>query len=308
VAARYLTAAVALGLAWLAGVEGCGGASGSGGSGVGSAGSGGASGGSAGAGASGGSVSTGAAGPTGGTVGLDVSLPDSPADAPGCPEGGVPGDPGCDCGKLEFTIATQQSCAITVLPGFDLDGEGFISLSGQQHRVFAMDRWGAGHVVAWCDGTTLPQLLAAFDVAGYLAQKPSPKVASFGDDYLCKPGGIAANPVPGWVTYLGKDLPAQYKGNAALLAQDWDAMIFCGFRVPWTTDWTSELSEFVGQHGRGLLAVMEYESLAKNLDFTNMSKITAPAGIQFSPLNLPWAPSSTSVSIECVPDLPPPIK
>lgn len=53
---------------------------------------------------------------------------------------------------------------------------------------------------------------------------------------------------------------------------------------------------------------MDYEGVVKNTDFQNMSKITGAAGIVFEPLNLAWAPSSTSVSIECVPDLPPPVK
>ncbi len=264
----------------------------------------GASGGTGGGGGSGGSGLSG----SGGGVGLDVHLSDAPPDGLTCPDGGVPGDPGCACGKLEFTIDTQQSCAISILPGFSVDGEGFISVGGQNHRVFAMDRWGKGHVIAWCDSTRLPQLLDAFNVTGYLGQTKTPKVLSFGDEYLCKPGGIPQNPLPPSLVYQGMDLPAKYQGNAALLAQEWDVVIFCGFRVPWATEWSKELGEFVAVHGKGLLAVMDYQGVVKPSDFTSMSKITSPGGLQFDPLSLAWAPSSTSVSIECVPDLPPPIK
>ncbi|GMV13352.1 MAG: hypothetical protein HS104_35955 [Polyangiaceae bacterium] len=286
---------------------GCGGTSDSGG---GPAGAGGTSSGTGGVGGSSAGGSGGyPSGGSGGGVGLDVSLPDSPSDALSCPDGGVPGDPGCACGKLEFSIDTQQSCAISILPGFQVDGEGFINVGGQNHRVFAMDRWGKGHVIAWCDSTRLPQLLAAFNVTGYLGQtKTPPKVLAFGDEYLCKPGGIIDNPLPAELSYEGKDLPAKYKGNAALLAQEWDVVVFCGFRIPWTNDWSKELGEFVSVHGKGLLAVMDYQGVVTQADFTNMSKITSPAGLQFDPLSLAWAPSSTSVSIECVPDLPPPIK
>jgi hypothetical protein len=247
---------------------------------------------------------TGASGGSGGGIGIDV-VTDSPSETGNCPDGSLPGDPGCECGKLEFAIDTQQSCSISVLDGFQLDGEGFINLAGQDHRVFAMDRWGAGHVIAWCDSTTLPQLLAAFNVTGYLGQVDNPKVLSFGDEYLCKPGGIATNPLPSYVQYQGFDLPLQYKNDAAQLAADWDVVIFCGFRIGWNNDWTNEIGQFVAQHGKGFLAVMDYEGVVKQEDFTNMSKITSPGGIQFNPLNLAWAPSSTSVSIECVPDLPP---
>ena len=279
-----------------------------------SGGSSGGSGAAAGAGA-GGAAAFGGAGGVGGVGGsgggpiIDSgSGASGGSDAGACPDGGVPGEPGCDCGKLEFTIDTKQSCAIQIQPGFQVDGEGFISLAGKNHRVFAMDRWGAGHIVAWCDGTTLPQLLSAFDVTGYLGQLDSPKVASFGDDFLCEPGKLGGHGLPTSISYLGKDMPTKYKGAATALAQDYDVIIVCGFRIPWTNDWSVELKDFVELHGKGLLAVMEYESLADANDFQNTSKITSPAGIVFEPLNLAWALGAKSVSIDCVPDLPPPVK
>ncbi len=212
----------------------------------------------------------------------------------------------CDCYSVEFSIDTMQSCAMSILPGFEMDGEGFIQLGGTDHRVFAMDRWGTGHVVAWCDGTTLPQLLEAFNVAGYLGQVPSPRVASFGDAYLCQPGGIPSNPVPDWVEYQGLQLPVQYQGDPAGLAADWDVIILCGFRRSWTYNWADDIGSFVADHGKGFLAVMEYESLANDDDFTSMSLITSQDGIVFEPLNLEWAPASAEVTLDCVPDVPPP--
>jgi hypothetical protein len=208
-----------------------------------------------------------------------------------------------DCESIEFTIQTMQACAISILDGFEMDGEGFISLGGNDYRVFAMDRWGEGHVVAWCDATTLPELLAAFNVTGYLGQVESPHVASFGDNYLCNPAMYAG--LPADITYLGEDLPAIYQGDAAGLAADWDVIVLCGFRIGWDTDWSEELGSFVADLGKGFLAVMEYESLAFQEDFDAMNLITAPAGIAFEPLNLEWAPTSTSVTLECVPDVPP---
>ncbi len=268
----------------------------------------GGSGGQAAGGGSGGGLSGGSGGGSGGNVIIDAALPDGAGGGGTCPDGGVPGEPGCDCGKLEFKIDTKQSCSIGLEPGATVDGEGFISLAGQQHRVFAMDRWGKGHIVAWCDSTTLPELLAAFDVTGYLGQVPTPRVASFGDDFLCEPGKLPQQALPPSIQYQGKDLPAKYKGNSAALAQDFDVVIFCGFRQGWPNPWVTELGEFVSLHGKGLLAVMDYEGIVHAQDFSNMSAITQPSGIVFNPLNLAWAPSATNVSIECVPDLPPPVK
>jgi len=207
-----------------------------------------------------------------------------------------------DCEDIDFTIQTQQACAISILDGFELDGEGFINLGGEDHRVFAMDRWGDGHVIAWCDATTLPELLGAFNATGYLGQEDDPLVASFGDDFLCDP---AVWGLPPGITYLGEDLPAYYADDPAGLAADWDAVILCGFRIPWATDWSDEIASFVSDHGKGFLAVMEYESLAFDADFDAMNLITDPAGIHFEPLNLDWAPTSTSVVLDCVPDVPP---
>ncbi|HZO12284.1 MAG TPA: hypothetical protein VFB62_03470 [Polyangiaceae bacterium] len=223
-----------------------------------------------------------------------------------CAGGGRP-SPECDCQDLSFVIDTQQACSISVLDGFELDGEGFITVQSQQHRVFAIDRWGSGHIIGWCDSTTLPELLGAFDVLGYLGQVDNPRIASFGDMFLCQPGALPTN-LPVEIEYQGEDLPAMYQGNAAALAADWDVLIFCGFRIPWTYGWAAEIADFVTVHGKGFLASMEYEGVAMAQDFTNMSAITSPSGIVFNPLNLPWAPASTNVELDCVPDVPPPPK
>jgi hypothetical protein len=225
---------------------------------------------------------------------------------------GTGGDPcagggGCDCSEIAFNIDTQQACALSVLDGFTLDGEGFITVQSQQHRVFAIDRWGAGHIIAWCDSTTAPQLLMAFDALGYLGQVPNPRVASFGDDFLCRPGALP-NSLPMNVQYQGVDLPSMYQNNAAGLAADWDVVIFCGFRQGWSYPWTSEIQEFVATHGKGFLALMDYEGVVTQTDFTNMSNITSPSGIVFDPLNLPWSAASAAVTLDCVPDVPPPPK
>ncbi len=205
------------------------------------------------------------------------------------------------CPVIQFSIQTMQACAISLPPGFDLDAEAFIQVGGTDHRVLAIDRWGSGHIIGWCDGTTTHTLLDSFDVLRYLGQTTSPKVASVGDQYLCKPGAVSQ--LPSSITWLGEDLPASYHQNAVQLAADWDVLIFCGFRIPWSTDWSAEISSFVSDHGKGLLAVMEYEGVAQPQDFQNMTNITDGAGIVFEPLNLPWAPASADVLLDCVPDL-----
>ena len=210
-----------------------------------------------------------------------------------------------DCEDISFSIDTMQSCAISILDGFEMDAEGFINLSGDDYRVFAMDRWGEnGHVLAWCDSTTINALLEAFNVVGYLGQVDDPVVASFGDAYLCNPDGLDGY-MPDYVSYLGEDLPAGYQGHPELMAADFDVLIFCGFRIDWPTDWSAEIQSFVVDHGKGFLPAMDYESLVTTEDFDNMNLITDAAGIHFEPLNLEWAATSVEVVLDCVPDVPP---
>jgi hypothetical protein len=158
-----------------------------------------------------------------------------------------------DCEDIAFTIQTMQSCAISILDGFEMDAEGFIELSGE-HRVFAMDRWGDdGHVIAWCDSTTINALLEAFNVTGYLGQVDEPVVASFGDYYLCNPAGLPGY-MPDYVNYLGEDLPAEYQGHPEMMAADFDVLIMCGFRIDWPYDWRVPAGDGLRGYGhdRGL--------------------------------------------------------
>jgi len=213
-----------------------------------------------------------------------------------------------DCEDIEFDIATQQSCAISIMDGFEVDGEGFIELYDEEHRVFALDRWGEdGHIVAWCDSTTVNALLEAFNVTGYLGQVEDPVVASFGDFYLCNPDGLEGY-MPDYVNYLGEDMPSEYVGHPELMAADFDVLILCGFRIDWPTDWTEEIRSFVTDYGKGFLPAMDYEGTVTLEDFAMVNQIIAPTGIVFEPLNLDWAPASCSVVLECVPDLPPDVE
>jgi len=122
--------------------------------------------------------------------------------------------------------------------------------------------------------------------------------------YLCNEGALTGK-VP--ATHLGLSLPQQYVDNPGALARDWDVLIFCGYGVSWNPAWRAPIQEFVSANGKGLLAVMDYEGAVTVNDFARMSEITSPAGIGFNALNLPWAPASTTVALDCVRDVPPPL-
>lgn len=212
------------------------------------------------------------------------------------------------CGAVRFSVATEQACAIEVIPGMELDGEGFIPVGGMDYRVFAMNRLGEGHVAAWCDGTTLNALLQAYDVIGYLAPEAdaAPRVASVGG-YPCKGPFSTAGGAP--VTFWDVEIPPEYL-DVERLAADWDVVAVCGHHINWNSAWAGLLESFVSEHGKGLLLVMDYLANAEQAsgitpeDFTSLSAISEPAGFFFPPTNLPHASATSTVDLSCVPDAP----
>ena len=233
------------------------------------------------------------------------SAPDAPRDAPAeAPVDSGPDASTCDDagqvvgGPLQINLETRQSCTLSILDGFHMDVEGFFTTgAGPPHRVLAMDRWGAGHLVAYCDMTTQRELIEQVDLLGYLGQTADPRVAALGYEYLCMPGIDPVQGLPSWITYLGLGLPPQYLGDAAALAADWDVLIVCGQGADWSGDWYDEVERFVTVHGRGLLAVTDYFG-----DFVEMSVLTEDAGIHFDAVSLPWGPMV--VDEPCVPGMP----
>jgi hypothetical protein len=263
---------------------------------------------------------TGGAGtPSGGSSpeGLDASAP--PMDIilfepPETDAGSEPfcSDPPCECSAYSFSIDTRQSCALdlnelTADPGaLPLDAESFIEIQSTPFRVFAMDRWGAGHVLAWCDGTTFDELVKQIPVFEYLGQTASPRIASVGYEFFCGASHTLGTEDYGFttdqVTYLGTALPAEYLDDPAALAADWDGLLVCVNGADWTTDFSDTVRRFVRDEGRGVAIVGEYQSPAE--EQAKASDYILGTGIEFQALSLPWAPSATAVDLDCVADVP----
>jgi len=146
--------------------------------------------------------------------------------------------------------------------------------------VLALGRWGAGHWIAWCDSTTLAAPLSAFDARYYLGQRNAARVASFGYSLCRLAAGSAASQ---WVQYLGDRLPDRYRGDAAALASDWDALIYCGWvpRGGPREFLAAELREFVTRYGRGLMVSMDYGSAARQSIYDPVNELLAETGVSF---------------------------
>jgi len=211
----------------------------------------------------------------------------------------------CECLPVMFSLPTRQACSLSVADGTEIDGEAFVDVDGGHHRVLAIDRWGKGHLIAWCDGSTSDTLLMAFDALPYLGRKPTPRFASFGRVQLCD-GDWGVEHFEQAPMYLGAELPSQYLGHPELLAADWDVIMFCGFSTMWDPGWAELLQSYVTEYGKGLFAVMDYQGFDVTVpDFTEMNRVIAPTGISFDPVSIDWADATADIGISCLPDLTP---
>lgn len=207
----------------------------------------------------------------------------------------------CECLPLDFAIPTRQSCAIDASAA--IDGEGFIEVDGGTHRVLAINRWGEGHLIAWCDASMSDELLMSFPALPYLGRSASPRFASFGNPPMCD-GDFGVQTFEVNPVYLGNDLPDKYLGDPAGLAADYDVLMVCGAYTAWKPEWAALLQAYVTEQGKGLFVVMDYQGWDHTLDdFDQMNAVIAPSGIAFDPVDLSWADASVNVGVECLPDL-----
>lgn len=224
------------------------------------------------------------------------------------------------CSRMVWEMGTRASCAIVASDCTDpLDGEAFqrgacpTEVGGwaecpdeefrlaTKFRVLAMNRSGNGHIVGWCDSTTLVELLEKIPLARYLGQTTSPRVASIGDSWPCK-----APSIPG-ATYLGPALPDRYVQEPAQLAVDWDVVILCERidELESLRTLTQVMRRFVVEDGKGLLVSRDYiyTSDLYPLDEEReaiLGDLTGPAGFVFDPIALGW--SRAAANEACVPD------
>ena len=193
----------------------------------------------------------------------------------------------CDAG----TVDTFASCSITADCDV-LDGEGRLCFSdGGCPRVLAYRRFGHGRVLAYGDGTSFGHLYGAMGIEALLTSEPAPRVASFGDDFGCRPteGGAAGyEGLPKSVHYLGTGFVGRL--------DDWDLVIWCAIR-PWAYDagvLPARLDDFVS-NGGGLAVTYDYQ-LAKVPETDRLNQAIAPFGLQFESNVLGWGPMRACIS------------
>ncbi len=234
------------------------------------------------------------------------------ADLAELPQECEAGTPGCDCNPVSFEVATRASCDMRLVDGVEVDGAGYLSVNGEERLVFAMSRWGDGHVIAWCDSTSGIELMEEFPGWEYLGQSETPRIAVIGSHWGCDD----RTSYPYWANQM----PDEYVGNPQKLAEDWDVIMLCGFHMGidpdaetlpddpealWPDDLQPTLTSFVKDYGKGLYMVMDYYgNVVRDYDLVHMNDISRDAGFEFLPSNLPWGDASATFALDCVPDVP----
>jgi hypothetical protein len=211
---------------------------------------------------------------SGGTTSSASSSSGGPAS---CPRPAVHPDELVDCAPLDVSIRTQQSCEIDQR-GSRFPVQAFIDVDGCKRRVLASAPLGAGQLVSYCDATTLGLLLDRFLLAGLgPALGPAPRIATLGDTILCAPDG--AGGLPPDVTFLGEELPPAYQNAPGALADDYELVLFCGFRIGWAQSPIDTLGRYANDFGGVVVVVLDY--LSTDVDRSNVNALAERNGASF---------------------------
>lgn len=206
------------------------------------------------------------------------------------------------CIDCSLTIASQQSGTLAV------NGPNvFATATLQDQVVYALGTKGAGRFIATAD-TSLPfNEQTDCPILAWLAgvEPPAAKLFWFG-------WGPSDGPqqwtYPG--TSAGIHLPAEYIGNPAKLAADFDIVMylegsgqFDNGDQPADAEMQT-LIDYVTIHGGGLYVSSEFAGYLKPADYVSVNRVMVPLGVEALEVNLDWGDVNGQINFDCFP--PPP--
>lgn len=205
------------------------------------------------------------------------------------------GDP---CLMCTVTLDSTQSSSFEALPGTEF--MGYATLQGDQ-IIYALDEVGSGRVIYTADTNILYFEQTDCPLWQWLGQtgQDLPNVLSFGR-YLCDGLGNNLGSYPS-LTYAGNNLPQQYVNNPGLLAQDYDAVIYCALAGTSAAE-AQTIVDYVSDFGGGLYLASEYWGFINQNDLNTVNSIANPLGVQFEATNLDWGQANGDIDFACFPD------
>lgn len=170
--------------------------------------------------------------------------------------------------------------------------------------VYALGTAGAGRFIASGDSSLPFNEVSDCPILEWLGGKggANPKLFWFG----WGPSDGPANwNYPG--DKAGIHLPAKYIGNAALLAQDYDIVMylegsgqFDGGDQPSDLEMQT-LYEFITVHGGGAYIVSEFAGYLKAADYASINRVLKPLGVEALQVNLNWGNVNGQIQFQCFP-------
>lgn len=215
--------------------------------------------------------------------------------------GGIDLDP-IMCVDCSIFIDSQQSGTFDIQGGnvfatAELDGE----------VVYALGDYGAGRFIATADSHLPYNEETDCPLHEWLADtsEPDPSRLLFG--WTTSDGPLDVN-VP--FTEAGVHLPVEYIGNPALLAADYDIVMY--FEASGQHDMLDEpsdeemqtLLDYVFDFGGGLYVSSEFARQTAYLtpnDLESVNRLLMPLGVEALLVTLPWGDVNGNIEFDCFP-------
>jgi hypothetical protein len=208
-----------------------------------------------------------------------------------------------DCIDCALTIDSMQSGV------FEISGDNvFATATLQNEIVYALGNYGSGRFIASADSSLPFNEMTDCPLHAWLAGTESqPSILWFG--WTNSDGPIQFNIS---ADSAGVHLPAQYIGNPAQLAADYDIVMyleasgqFDGGDEPSNAEMQT-LVDYVHDHGGGLYMVSEFADpnfgayLNQN-DLDSVNRIMQPMGVTSLQVSLNWGNVDGNIEFECFP-------
>lgn len=208
------------------------------------------------------------------------------------------------CLQCTLTIASQQSGV------FDVFGANvFATAELMRQDVYALGTYGSGRFIATADSSLPFNEVSDCPLVSWLSGGvESPAVMWFG--WTPQDGPINWV-IPGGVGE-GVHLPAQYVGNPALLAADYDIVMYLEASQQFDNDdepsdqEMQTLLDYVQLHGGGVYVSSEFANPMTNVyldqdDLDSVNRLLIPLGLESMQVSLNWGNVDGNIDFECFP-------
>jgi hypothetical protein len=202
------------------------------------------------------------------------------------------------CLQCALTIASQQSGVLGI------EGQNiFATAKLMDQVVYALGTYGPGRFIATADSSLPFNEQTDCPLGEWLAGNggAQPKILYFG--WGPQDGPKQWN-VPS--DAAGIHLPAQYIGNATLLKQDYDIVMYLegsgqfGMEAPSDQEMTT-LLDYLGKGG-GMYISSEFFGYLKDFDLVSVNRLLTPLGAPAQAVNLNWGNVDGNIDFDCFPE------